>query len=123
MYWIYSLYLSHIDIESDTLEDDLEEDDCSLLPKPVWDLLVSWYGLSVGSQPICRQVIITLCLLVDIQSVLMILRLICSSCYKTWSLRYKYLCMFTHIDFRCIQQSLNLIFTGNVRIIDMTNHI
>ena len=54
MYWIYSLYLSHIDIESDTLEDDLEEDDYSLLPKPVWDLLVSWYGLLIGSQPICR---------------------------------------------------------------------
>ena len=32
----------------------MEELDYGLLPKPAWDLLVSWYGLSVGSQPICR---------------------------------------------------------------------
>ena len=26
----------------------------SLLPEPAWNLLVSWYGLSVGSRPIIR---------------------------------------------------------------------
>ena len=28
--------------------------DYTLLPKSAWDLLVNWYGLSVGSQPIYR---------------------------------------------------------------------
>ena len=50
-----SLYLSHIDIESEILHDNLkEEDDYVILSKLVWDLFVSWYGLSVGSRPICR---------------------------------------------------------------------
>ena len=50
-----STHLSHIDIKSEILHNDLKEDeDYSLLPKLVWDVFVSWYGLSVGSQPICR---------------------------------------------------------------------
>lgn len=44
----------YIDIESETLKDDLKEIDYTLLPKLVWDLLVSWYGLSAESLPICR---------------------------------------------------------------------
>ena len=48
-------FINYTDIESDTLKDHLMDTlDYALLPKPVWDLLVSWYGLSVGSQPICR---------------------------------------------------------------------
>ena len=37
------------------LRDNLKEGvDYTILCKPVWDLLVSWYGWSAGSLPICR---------------------------------------------------------------------
>ena len=41
----------------DVLKDHLmEELDYYLLPKPAWEKLLSWYGLSEGSQPIERSV-------------------------------------------------------------------
>lgn len=43
------------DIETDTLKDHLmEELDYALIPKPAWDKLSQWYGLTAGSRPICR---------------------------------------------------------------------
>ena len=45
----------YIDIVSETLNDHIMEDlDYALLPEPAWNLLLSWYGLSVGSRPIIR---------------------------------------------------------------------
>ncbi|XP_019855276.1 PREDICTED: ubiquitin carboxyl-terminal hydrolase 4-like [Amphimedon queenslandica] len=35
----------------------IEELHYSLLPEPAWNLLLSWYGLSVGSRPIIRNLI------------------------------------------------------------------
>ena len=35
----------------------MEELDYSLLPEEAWELLVEWYGLSDGSQPIPRKVV------------------------------------------------------------------
>ena len=41
----------------DVLKDHLmEELDYYLLPKPAWEKLLSWYGLSEGSRPIERSV-------------------------------------------------------------------
>uniref|UniRef100_A0A1X7SQT9 DUSP domain-containing protein n=1 Tax=Amphimedon queenslandica TaxID=400682 RepID=A0A1X7SQT9_AMPQE len=34
-----------------------EGQDYALLPEPAWNLLLSWYGLSVGSRPIIRNVV------------------------------------------------------------------
>jgi ubiquitin carboxyl-terminal hydrolase 4/11/15 len=43
---------------TDQLKDHLmEELDYSLLPKPAYEKLVHWYGLSPGSKPICRRVV------------------------------------------------------------------
>ncbi|XP_011407941.1 PREDICTED: probable serine/threonine-protein kinase kinY [Amphimedon queenslandica] len=43
---------------SEALNDHLmEELDYALLPEPAWNLLLSWYGLSVGSRPIIRNVV------------------------------------------------------------------
>ena len=44
-----------IDIVSKALIDHLTKDlDYELLPELAWCLLLSWYGLSVGSRPIIR---------------------------------------------------------------------
>jgi ubiquitin carboxyl-terminal hydrolase 4/11/15 len=57
---------------SDELKKDLMEYvDYSLIPKPAYDLLVSWYGLSRGSRHICRCVvaefgIFVKCLIVEV---------------------------------------------------------
>uniref|UniRef100_A0A1X7UAM8 DUSP domain-containing protein n=1 Tax=Amphimedon queenslandica TaxID=400682 RepID=A0A1X7UAM8_AMPQE len=43
---------------SETLKDHLiEEQHYALLPELAWNLLLSWYGLSVGSRPIIRTVV------------------------------------------------------------------
>ena len=39
----------------DVLKDNLKEElDYALLPRPAWDKLSKWYGLSDGSRPIIR---------------------------------------------------------------------
>ena len=67
---IYTLHTVHVfpclqtpcmlittDRARDVLKDHLmEELDYYLLPKPAWEKLLSWYGLSEGSQPIERSV-------------------------------------------------------------------
>ena len=32
----------------------MEDEDYAVLPELAWNLLLSWYGLSVGSRPIMR---------------------------------------------------------------------
>ena len=49
------LSLSGVAVSSDVLKEHLmEELDYALLPKPAWDKLSKWYGLSDGSRPIIR---------------------------------------------------------------------
>ena len=44
-----------LDYERDTLKDHLmEELDYELLPKAAWEKFILWYGLTLGSKPICR---------------------------------------------------------------------
>lgn len=39
------------------LKDHLTEDiDFTLVPEPAWQLLVQWYGLAPGQEPIARKV-------------------------------------------------------------------
>ena len=47
--------LSGVAVSGDVLKEHLmEELDYALLPKPAWDKLSKWYGLSDGSRPIIR---------------------------------------------------------------------